>query len=195
MTKAIFYDSIGGWMHKCMFAGLDKEGRAQWMMVDQGAEVMMLDDYLDIGEVCGELNLLCLMGEEVESSTMALLLGAVVQSYGPDIPSQLSYCLERLKKWDVSWLHDPLEMEVRPLEYLDEASQQKMFRFYIRCKNVGFVTEADCFETMNGLMDYVRQYFDALEMGAGIPMTAKFLSADKELLAKVSKVDLEMFDW
>ena len=92
MTKAIFYDSIGGWMHKCMFAGLDKEGRAQWMMVDQGAEVMMLDDYLDIGEVCGELNLLCLMGEEVESSTMALLLGAVVQSYGPDIPSQLSYC-------------------------------------------------------------------------------------------------------
>ena len=44
-------------------------------------------------------------------------------------------------------------------------------------------------------MDYVRQYFDALEMGAGIPMTAKFLSADKELLAKVSKVDLEMFDW
>ena len=193
--KAFFYEVIGGQMHKCMFAGLDNEGQPQWLIVNQGSEVMTLSDYQ--GDVIDgeEINLLCLEGEKVESTTMALLLGAVLQSYGPDIPGLLHETLEALKRWNVAWRRDPLKMEVHPLEYLDSVREKKCFRFYISCTGLGFVTEADAFDTIDDMMGFLNHYFDALSFEAGIPVVSKGLIAAEKLLARVSKVDKEMFDY
>ena len=193
--KAFFYEVIGGQMHKCMFAGLDYEGQPQWLVVNQGSEVMTLSDYQG-GVIYGEeINLLCLEGEKVESTTMALLLGAVLQSYGPDIPGLLHETLEALKRWNVTWRRDPLKMEVHPLEYLDSVKEKKCFRFYISCTGLGFVTEADAFDTIDDMMGFLNHYFDALSFEAGIPVVSKGLIAAEDLLARVSKVDKEMFDY
>lgn len=193
--KAFFYEVIGGQMHKCMFAGLDKDGQPQWLMVNQGAEVMVLSEfqkYVIDGE---EINMLCLEGEKVESTTMALLLGAVLQSYGPDIPGMLHATLEALKRWNVAWRRDPLKMEVHPLEYLDSVKEKKCFRFYITCTGLGFVTEADAFDNIDDMMEFLHHYFDALTFEAGIPVISKGLVAANDLLARVSNVDKEMFDY
>lgn len=193
--KAFFYEVIGGQMHKCMFAGLDKDGQPQWLMVNQGEEVMVLSEfqkYVIDGE---EINMLCLEGEKVESTTMALLLGAVLQSYGPDIPGMLHATLEALKRWNVAWRRDPLKMEVHPLEYLDSVKEKKSFRFYITCTGLGFVTEADAFDNIDDMMEFLHHYFDALTFEAGIPVISKGLVAANDLLARVSNVDKEMFDY
>ena len=34
MTKAFFYETEGGTLHRCMFAGLDSEGEPQWLLMD-----------------------------------------------------------------------------------------------------------------------------------------------------------------
>ena len=193
--KAFFYEAIGGLMHKCMFAGLDKDGQPQWLMVDQGAEVMVLSEYQE-GVIDGEeINMLCLEGEKVESTTMALLLGAVLQSYGPDIPGMLHATLEALKRWNVAWRRDPQKMEVHLLEYLDSVKEKKCFRFYITCTGLGFVTEADAFDNIDDMMEFLHHYFDALTFEAGIPVISKGLVAANDLLARVSNVDKEMFDY
>ena len=175
-----------------MFAGLDKKGEAQWIMLDQGERVLMLSEcYNQQGN--GGVNLLCLEGEEVESTAMAKLLGAVIKSYLYDIPRQLSRCLELLEKREVTWMHDPLKLEVG-LEDFSYATRNE-YGFFIRCEGVGLVTEVKDFATMDELMDYMRMYFDALEIGARIFVESKVLIAKDELLAKVSKRDMEMFDW
>ena len=192
MTKAFFYETEGGNIHRCMFAGLDKKGEAQWIMLDQGERVLMLSEcYNQQGN--GGVNLLCLEGEEVESTAMAKLLGAVIKSYLYDIPRQLSRCLELLEKREVTWMHDPLKLEVG-LEDFSYATWNE-YGFFIRCEGVGLVTEVKDFATMDELMDYMRMYFDALEIGARIFVESKVLIAKDELLAKVSKRNMEMFDW
>ena len=43
MVKATFFESPIGYLHRCVFAGLDTNDRPQWLMVDQGEEMMTLD--------------------------------------------------------------------------------------------------------------------------------------------------------
>lgn len=60
MKKAIFFESYEGRLHRCIFAGLDNNNRPQWVMLDQGDEMMTLQDYM---EECGlnseDMRVLC----------------------------------------------------------------------------------------------------------------------------------------
>ena len=38
MTKAFFYDTLCGMVYRCMFAGLDEYGHAQWVSITPGEE-------------------------------------------------------------------------------------------------------------------------------------------------------------
>lgn len=194
MTKGIFFESESGQLHKCLFTGMDKEGKPMWMITTQGEEVMMLSvyqNYLYDGE---EMRLLCLEDEKVESQTMALLLGAVMKSYSPRIPELLSECLDRLEGWGVSWNHDFLNFEVRVLEYAEPAKNRNCYRFYIEGKGMGYVTDMDNSDTLEDLFDRVYEYFDALELEAGIPVASKVLVTADDVLARISDKDKEYFD-
>jgi hypothetical protein len=60
---------------------------------------------------------------------------------------------------------------------------------------LGFVTEADAFDNIDDMMEFLHHYFDALTFEAGIPVISKGLVAANDLLARVSNVDKEMFDY
>lgn len=86
MEKAFYFENDCGALHRCAFAGIDNEGRAQWVMVDQGDEVMTLQEYMDEnGPGTDDMRLLCLENETVEASTMALLLGAVLRGLADSV--------------------------------------------------------------------------------------------------------------
>ena len=63
MVKATFFESPFGYLHRCVFAGLDTNDKPQWLMVDQGEEMMTLQNYMvrnllkdeDIRSSCLEL--------------------------------------------------------------------------------------------------------------------------------------------
>jgi len=194
MRKAFFYETLGGFLHTCMFAGLDNEGHAQWMMVDQGGEVMTLSQYIEQYEMeCDAIRLLCLEGEKIESSTMAFLLGETIigNVYNPCV---LNERIEQLRRWGLSWYRDPLTMSVHVLEYQNESKGRLNYRFYITGYGLGIVTEADDFDSMEELMELVRQYFAALEFKAGIVIEKKGLAGPDDVLAKISAKDRELFD-
>ena len=81
------------------------------------------------------------------------------------------------------------------MEYLDSVKEKKCFRFYITCTGLGSVTEADAFDNIDDMMEFLHHYFDALTFEAGIPVISKGLVAANDLLACVSNVDKEMFDY
>ena len=191
--KAIMYEAIGGQLHKCLFLGLDNKRQAQWLMVDQGKEVMTLREFQESASSGNDVLLLCLKGEKVESSTMALLLGAVLQSYGPDVYGMMLNTLDTLKKWNVTWQRKPLQMGGRLQEYVDSIKERKCFRFYIDCKEAGFVAEADAFDTIDEMMEFLYHFYAALECEAGIKVTWKIFNTPDDLLARISKVDKEIF--
>ena len=40
MEKAIFFEREDGFMHRCMFAGVDGEGNPQWVIINQVEEAV-----------------------------------------------------------------------------------------------------------------------------------------------------------
>lgn len=193
MEKAIFYESNGGYLHKCIFAGLDNDGFAQWVVVDQDTEPMTLNDYLRYNVLTDSaMLLLCMEGEKVESKTMSLLLGAVIRDYGADASALLER-IKTLRRWGVSWHHEPLRMSVSVQEYRGE-SNRVFYHLFFYVEDLGVVAEADNFDSVDAVMDFVSEYFSVLEFEAAIKVTSKRLCADPGVRAAMRKEDLEMFD-
>ena len=193
MDKAIFFESNGGYLHKCIFAGLDNDGFAQWVVVDQDTEPMTLNEYLQYNVLTDSVMLLlCMEGEKVESKTMSLLLGAVIRDYGADTSALLER-IKTLRRWGVTWHHEPLRMSVSVQEYRGE-SNRVFYHLFIYVEDLGVVAEAEEFVSVDALMDFVTEYFSVVEFEAAIKVTSKRLDAKPEVRKAMRKEDLEMFD-
>ena len=60
MKKVILFENYDGRLHRCIFAGLDNNNRPQWVKVDQGEEMMSLQDYMEANCLKGEdMRVLC----------------------------------------------------------------------------------------------------------------------------------------
>lgn len=193
MKKAFFFDKNSGELYKCLFAGISNDGQAQWVMVNQGKEATTLSEYQDNAIGAVDICLLCLEGQKVESQTMALLLGAVTQSYPFNLPDALAKCIRKLKAWDVSWEFSPLEMEVRLVKYLVKECDDIRYGLSISMKDVGWVAYTDNYESLNEVMRCVRCYFETLER-EGIEITSKQLIIEIPSLNEMRKEDKEMFN-
>lgn len=195
MTRAFFFESYEGRLHRCIYAGLDNNSRPQWVMVDQGDELMTLQDYMEMNAMKDEdMHLLCLEGETLESTTMALLLGAVLQGYPLDYARDLTRTIKNLRRRGIGWKQEQLELGVHVFEYYEEVNHKNAYRFSISCNGFGFIMQMDNFSKTKEMMDAMRCYFEALETGAGIGLKKELWSHDKKLLKDLDDEDKKMFD-
>ena len=195
MVKATFFESPIGYLHRCVFAGLDTNDRPQWLMVDQGEEMMTLQNYMVRNLVKDEdIRMLCLEGEPMESTTMALLFGAVLQGYTLDYPRIQTETLKNLRRRGIEWKQEKLELGVHVFKYYEKENHADAYRFCIECNGVGYVMGMDNFNTLKDLMEAVRCFLDALEKGAGIGLRKKLRIHDVNLLNEMDEEDKKMFD-
>ena len=195
MVKATFFESPIGYLHRCVFAGLDTNDKPQWLMVDQGEEMMTLQNYMVRNLVKDEdIRMLCLEGEPMESTTMALLFGAVLQGYTLDYPRIQAETLQNLRRRGIEWKQEKLELGVRVYKYYENVNHADAYRFSIYCNDIGYVMGMDNFNTVKDLMEAVRCFFDALEKGAGIGLRKKLCFHDVNLLNEMDDENKKMFD-
>lgn len=195
MVKATFFESPLGYLHRCVFAGLDTNDRPQWLMVDQGDEMKTLHDYMVENLLKDEdIRMLCLEGEPMESTTMALLFGAVLQGYTLDYPRIQAETLQNLRRRGIEWKREKLELGVHVYKYYENVNHADAYRFCIVCNGIGYVMGMDNFKTMKDLMEAVRCFLDALEKGAGIGLRKELCSHDVNLLNEMDEEDKKMFD-
>lgn len=195
MVKAIFFENYDGCLHRCVFAGLDTNDRPQWLMVDQGEEMMTLQNYMVRNLLKDEdIRMLCLEGEPMESTTMALLFGAVLQGYTLDYPRIQAETLQNLRRRGIEWKQEKLELGVYVYKYYEKENHADACRFCIYCNGIGYVMGMDNFKTMKDLMEAVRCFLEALEKGAGIGLRKKLRIHDVNLLNEMDEEDKKMFD-
>jgi len=194
MTKAIFYETQSGDLLRCFFAGLDRDGHAQWVVIDQGDEAMTLSDYLN--EYCmdnGDIHLLCLEGEPLESETLAILLGSVHKSYPIDCKKSLSDTINMLRRMGIDWKHEVVKLKVRVHKYFDNVLKEDCLYYSVIANGRVFLAELDAFHSPKELMDSVRCFFEALEKEADIVLRKELLLDPIEKIELDSK-DCLMFD-
>lgn len=194
MTKAFFYETDGGDLLRCMFAGLDHDGHAQWVVINQGSETMTLQDYQDEYLIeSGGIHLLCLEGEPLESVTLAILLGCVLQSYPINRKKSLSETLQKLRNMGVDWKHDMVRLNVHAHKYFDDVLNKECYNYSIIANGRKFLLDADAFSQPEEMMADVRCFFDALEQEADVVLK-KVLVLDPNGDIELDSKDCTMFD-
>ena len=196
MTKAFFYDTLCGMVYRCMFAGLDEYGHAQWVSITPGEESKTLDDVV-VDEDLGDTRFILI---ELESETtppeiIAKVLGKVMECPIDELGADLAFAIRRMKQIGVRWDKEPLELEFRVFENKGLSRRKGRYSFWVEDKKdiCSILTDIDEFDDLHELFLWIRTYLFALELTAEIPIITKDLRISDELRQKVKKNDLAMF--
>lgn len=193
MNKVFFFEREGGRVHKCLFAGLDNSGMPQWIMVDQGDEMMTLEEYMKCNLLKNEdMRVLCLEGEKLESVTMAMLLGAVLQGYPCDIVGALSEAVATVRHMGFEWRREKVKMRVHMREYFDDVVNARCFCFEAYC-GCGMEIENDCFKTPEDMLKTLQSYYDVMNVEAGIDLEVIGYTDIEDLQDHMDQENVAMF--
>ena len=197
MTKAFLYDSLCGLVYRCMFAGVDGCGRAQWVNITPGEEPKTLADYvIDEGLQGTRFFVLAMEGETAQSSQIAKILGKVSECPINGLGIDLTFAVKHMQDMGVKWNQTPLNLTVRAMENSKDSKRIGKYSFWIEDNNScsEILADVDGFASMEELFRTLRTYFLVLESSAGISCLTKVLRINGKLRKEAKKSDLGMFD-
>jgi len=197
MTKAFLYDSLCGMVYRCMFAGIDELGHAQWVSVTPGEVSKTLDEIIEDEEL-GDTRfiLIALEGEKAQTEQVAKVLGKVAECPIEGLGADLALAVRQMRRLGVEWDGIPLNMKVRVIPNTATSKRTGKYSVWIEdadngCSNLA---DLDGFDDLDDLMGTLRTYFLILELEARIPIHSKSLHIKDALKKEVRKKDLDMFD-
>lgn len=192
--KAVFFESEGGWLHRCMFAGLDAEGRANWVTIDpceKSQTVRELEDEYGLGEL--DLRLLCVEGEMADSLSIVKMLGLSIED-NIHAGERLKERMDTLKLLGVTWTHDPVN-----LNFEIKTSANGKYYYVINFENPGcLLGKSDRFDSIHEMLLDLKYFLTVVVMQAGIfvltsitvddKVGPKLKKADKDLLLEITRI-------
>ena len=196
MTKAFFYDTLCGMVYRCMFAGIDELGHAQWVSITPGEESKTLNDVVvdeDLGDT--RFILIGLEGETAPPEIIAKMLGKVMECPIDELGTDLAFAIRHMKKMGVKWDKEPMELMFRVFENRDLSQRKGKYSFWLENKKdiCSILTDIDGFDDLNELFLWIRTFLLTMEMTAEIPIITKDLRISDGLRLRAKKNDLGMF--
>ena len=190
--KAVFFESEGGWLHRCMFAGLDAEGRANWVIIDpceKSQTVRELEDEYGLGDL--DLRLLCIEGEAADSLSIAKMLGLSIEN-NIHMGESLKERMDTLKLLGVTWTHDPVN-----LKFEIKTNTDGKYYYFINYECPGYLLgKSDRFNTIHEMLLDLKYFLTVLVMQADIFVltsitvddNVKINKADTNLLLEIKRI-------
>ena len=195
--KAIMYDSLCGTIYRCMFAGVDDNGHAQWVNITPGERPMTLDDIKEHDELDGAaFYLLAVEGETVQSLHVARLLGKVTEMPLDSVQEDTALAVRQLRHLGVKWDRTPLDLEVRVFSNNGNSRRHGNYSFWVFSRDAEYacLLDVDSFETVDNALEWAASYLTALEDTADIPISRKVLRIADELRRKATAEQLALYD-
>ena len=201
MKKAFFYDTLCGLVYRCMFAGIDEYGHAQWVNITPGEESKTLDDVVIDEDLEGTRFILISVDDEpVHPEIIVKVLCKVMESSIDEVGEELKSAIRRMKRIGVNWLKEPLELEFGLFENNEFSKRKGKYLFFVDDKKevLSFLATIDGFNNLNDLLHWIKELLQALEVTAEIPILAKEVRlseelCDQELCDQTNWDDLNMF--
>ena len=196
MKKAFFYDTLCGLIYRCMFAGIDEYGHAQWVNITPGEESKTLDDVVIDDDLDGTRFILISVDDEpVHPEIIVKVLCKVMESSIDEVGEELKSAIRRMKRIGVNWLKEPLELEFGLFENNEFSKRKGKYLFFVDDKKevLSFLATIDGFNNLNDLLHWIKELLQALEVTAEIPILAKEVRLSEELCDQTNWDDLNMF--
>lgn len=197
MTKAFLYDSLCGMVYRCMFAGVDNYGHAQWVNITPGEEAKTLTDYVADENLLGVcFHVLSMEGETAQSRLVAKVLGKVAEFPTNPLGAELTLAVKQMREMGVKWDKEPLELEFRVFENGENSRRDGTYSFWIEDKKTccSMLADIDGFDMLDDLFWTIRTYMQVMEIVAGISVINKDLRITDKLKKEMKRSDLSMFD-
>jgi len=194
MTKAFLYDSLCGTIYRCMFAGIDSKGHAQWVRIDQGEQPITLDDHLTDEQLEGTyFCVLAMEGELARSSSVAKALSRVTACRIGDTECEMVQLLRQMQELGIKWERKPLKPIVVVME---DTRHPVQYSYYIEdgANDGSTLAFADGFDSLEELFRTIRTYLTVLTTVAGITCCDKELHIDDKLRKEAKESDLSFFE-
>ena len=196
MKKAFFYDTLCGLIYRCMFAGIDEYGHAQWVNITPGEESKTLEDVVIDEDLEGTRFILISVDDEpVHPEIIVKVLCKVMESSIDEVGEELKSAIRRMKRIGVNWLKEPLELEFGLFENNEFSKRKGKYLFFVDDKKevLSFLATIDGFNNLNDLLHWIKELLQALEVTAEIPILAKEVRLSEELCDQTNWDDLNMF--
>lgn len=196
MKKAFFYDTLCGLVYRCMFAGIDEYGHAQWVNITPGEESKTLEDVVIDEDLEGTRFILISVDDEpVRPEIIVKVLCKVMESSIDEVGEELKSAIRRMKRIGVNWLKEPLELEFGLFENNEFSKRKGKYLFFVDDKKevLSFLATIDGFNNLNDLLHWIKELLQALEVTAEIPILAKEVRLSEELCDQTNWDDLNMF--
>ena len=196
MKKAFFYDTLCGMVYRCMFAGVDECGHAQWVSITPGEESKTLQDVVIDEELQGyRFILICMDDEPAQPEIIAKVLCKVMECPVDEVGIELVSSIRRMKRIGVNWSKEPLELEFRVFENIRPSKRKGKYSFSVDDENDvwNYLGDFDEFNDLDELFRWIRNFLLVLELSAEIPILTKDLRITEDLRKQVRKNDLAMF--
>lgn len=196
MTKAFFYDTLCGMVYRCIFAGIDELGHAQWVSITPGEESKTLNDVVvdeDLGDT--QFILIGLENETTPPEIIAKVLAKVMECPIDELGTDLAFAIRHMKRMGVKWDKEPLELTFRVFENKENVRRKGKYSFWLENKKdiCGILTDIDGFDDLHELFLLIRTFLLTMEQTAEIPIITKDLRISDGLRQRAKKNDLGMF--
>ena len=196
MKKAFFFFFFLGLVYRCIFAGIDEYGHAQWVNITPGEESKTLDDVVIDEDLEGARFILISVDDEpVHPEIIVKVLCKVMESSIDEVGEELKSAIRRMKRIGVNWLKEPLELEFGLFENNEFSKRKGKYLFFVDDKKevLSFLATIDGFNNLNDLLHWIKELLQALEVTAEIPILAKEVRLSEELCDQTNWDDLNMF--
>ena len=196
MKKAFFYDTLCGMVYRCMFAGLDECGHAQWVSITPGEESKTLQDVVIDEELQGyRFILICMDDEPAQPEIIFKVLGKAIENFVDEVGVEISSSVHHMKRLGIKWEKSPLELDFCVFKNREGSKRNGKYSFWVEDKKDIWSTlvDIDGFNNLDDVFSFIRKFLLFLELTAEIPVLIKDLKITDDLKKHVKKGDLGMF--
>ena len=196
MKKAFFYDTLCGMVYRCMFAGVDECGHAQWVSITPGEESKTLQDVVIDEELQGyRFILICMDDEPAQPEIIFKVLGKAIEDFVEEVGLEIATSVRHMKRLGIKWEKSPLELSFSVFKNREGSKRKGKYSFWVEDKKDIWSTlvDIDGFNNLNDVFSFIRKFLLFLELTAEIPVLIKDLKITDDLKKHVKKGDLGMF--
>ena len=196
MKTAFFYDTLCGMVYRCMFAGVDECGHAQWVSITPGEESKTLQDVVIDEELQGyRFILICMDDEPAQPEIIFKVLGKAIEDFVEEVGLEIATSVRHMKRLGIKWEKSPLELDFCVFKNREGSKRKGKYSFWVEDKKDIWSTlvDIDGFNNLNDVFSFIRKFLLFLELTAEIPVLIKDLKITDDLKKHVKKGDLGMF--
>ena len=191
MTKAFLYHPFGGYVVRCVCAGLDNDGQPRWVNITPGEQASALTQIDECDrKVSKPMMILSVEDETASSVIIAKVLAEVMMHPKGSYRTACADAVRRMKKIGLKWDDRPIGINVTVVKEKGKYSYL-IKEDYSSGEKLQTIDGVYCPEEVYSFLNW---YFMALEISAEIPIKEKTLSINSKLKKEVGRRFLSLFD-